>query len=236
MESNLFTEHKGKMPADFKDNKKSFKIFNQTNKLEKYRKEEDNNGIPENGFEKSEDSPRKPSDDVFFENHQNGFDNKNEIDENKLESYHLESYFPKFRNGDSDSFGSNDQAKEKDFSSEEIKDEQKFLTNKPFLSLNREKSNKNLKPANSAKLPSSIISTTNLGQGLTLPGKLTRHKSETKLKEKVIDNNVLPESMKGMGQEGIVRFLKAKVKMLTEQLEIIQKDEKKHIEKIKGGF
>lgn len=225
------------MLFESKESKKSIKIFNQTNKFEKYRKEEETNGNHENGFDKNDEPNGKSNEEIFtFENHQNGFD-KSEVDENKLESYHFESYFPKFRNGDDDSFGSNEQGKEKDMvNSEEVKDEQKFLSNKPFMSLNREKSNKNLKPASSAKLPSSIISTTNLGQGLTLPGKLTRHKSETKLKEKVIDNNVLPESMKGMGQEGIVRFLKAKVKMLTEQLEIIQKDEKKHIEKIKGGF
>lgn len=154
-----------------------------------------------------------------FENHEPG------PEENRPKSSQIESYFTRLRNGDEDSIESAENGT--------LDEEHKALANKPFLSLNREKSNKNLKTNGLSKMPSSMVSTTNIGQGLMLPGKLTRHKSELKLKDKV-DTNVLPEALKGMGQEGIVRFLKAKVKMLSEQLEIIQKDEKKHIEKIKG--
>lgn len=81
---------------------------------------------------------------------------------------------------------------------------------------------------------SANITAMNEGHGFLLSGKLTRHKSEIKLKDKTLDN-VLPESLKGMGQDNIIRFLKAKIKVLTEQLEVLHSDEKKHIDKIKGN-
>jgi len=65
------------------------------------------------------------------------------------------------------------------------------------------------------------------------PNKLTRNKSEYKIREK-IDGNLVPETVKNLGVDNVVRFLKAKVQILTDQLENRQKDERKLIEKLKG--
>ncbi|KAL0267712.1 UNVERIFIED_CONTAM: hypothetical protein PYX00_009904 [Menopon gallinae] len=88
------------------------------------------------------------------------------------------------------------------------------------------RNDRNWKLCHSAKI------TVNEGPGFMLSGKLTKNKSEAKSKDKILEA-VLPESLKGMGQENIIRFLKAKVRMMAEQLEVLQSDEKKHIEKIK---
>lgn len=71
-----------------------------------------------------------------------------------------------------------------------------------------------------------------IGANLSQP-KLTRHKSEVRIRER-FDGNLVPDSVKNMGQDGVLRFLKAKVQILAEQLENVQKDEKKLVEKVKG--
>ncbi|KAK6619834.1 hypothetical protein RUM44_006233 [Polyplax serrata] len=85
----------------------------------------------------------------------------------------------------------------------------------------------------SAKATIYSISTTNVGQQAVLPLGVTRNKSEHKLRQGILDNQLIPESIKGIGQEGTIKFLTAKVKVLADQLQVMQKEEKKFVDRIK---
>lgn len=90
------------------------------------------------------------------------------------------------------------------------------------------------RPIQSAKTSVCSISKTNLGIQNEFSSGLTRHKSDTRLKQGKAIDDFIPESVKGIGQEGMTRFLTAKVKALVDQMQVMQREEKKLTENLKG--
>lgn len=93
---------------------------------------------------------------------------------------------------------------------------------------------KTLKELSRAKSTSGLLSTKNLGEDISFNSGTIKQKSDFKWKEENFNIDTLPESIKNIGHQGIVRILNAQVKALTEKLKVIQTTEKKNVDKIRG--